>query len=119
MNKSRQLVSKNQEQREHYIESVKKYHQEKMDQADLPVQVMGRYKQFYSIYQKMISQNLDFEQVYDIIAFRVILDTIPQCYEALGLIHSMWKPIPIKFKDYIGLPKPNMYQSLHTTVIGP
>jgi GTP pyrophosphokinase len=67
----------------------------------------------------MVSQNLAFEDVYDIIAFRIILDTIPQCYEALGIVHSLWKPIDIKFKDYIARPKPNMYQSLHTTVIGP
>jgi GTP pyrophosphokinase len=67
----------------------------------------------------MLKQDLSFEEVYDIIAFRIILDTIPQCYEALGLVHALWKPIPQKFKDYIGMPKPNMYQSLHTTVIGP
>jgi GTP pyrophosphokinase len=67
----------------------------------------------------MMSQNLAFEDVYDIIAFRIILDTIPHCYETLGLIHSLWKPIDIKFKDYISRPKPNMYQSLHTTVFGP
>ena len=67
----------------------------------------------------MISQNLPFEEIYDIIAFRIILDSISKCYEALGLIHSMWKPIDHKFKDYIARPKPNMYQSLHTTVIGP
>jgi GTP pyrophosphokinase len=67
----------------------------------------------------MVQQNLSFDEVYDIIAFRIILDTIPHCYEALGLLHSLWKPIAKKFKDYIGMPKPNMYQSLHTTVIGP
>jgi len=67
----------------------------------------------------MLNQNLPFEEIYDIIAFRIILDTIPHCYEALGLMHSLWRPIAKKFKDYIGMPKPNMYQSLHTTVIGP
>jgi GTP pyrophosphokinase len=67
----------------------------------------------------MISQNLPFEEIYDIIAFRIVLDSISQCYEALGLIHSMWKPIDHKFKDYVARPKPNMYQSLHTTVVGP
>ena len=91
----------------------------KLDEADLKCKILGRNKHYYSIYQKMVSQNLEFNDVYDIIAFRIILDTIPQCYEALGLIHSLWKPIDIKFKDYIGRPKPNMYQSLHTTVIGP
>jgi GTP pyrophosphokinase len=67
----------------------------------------------------MLKQNLTFDEVYDIIAFRIILDTIPQCYEVLGILHALWKPIAKKFKDYIGMPKPNMYQSLHTTVVGP
>jgi len=80
---------------------------------------LGRNKNYYSIYNKMASQNLPFEEIYDIIAFRIILDSISHCYEALGLIHSMWKPIDHKFKDYIARPKANMYQSLHTTVVGP
>jgi GTP pyrophosphokinase len=113
------LISKDKEEREEYIETIKSYIQHKMAEADLKCEVSGRYKQFYSIYQKMQQQNLEFEEVYDIIAFRIILDTIPQCYEALGLLHSLWKPIAKKFKDYIGVPKSNMYQSLHTTVIGP
>ncbi|MBW2012760.1 MAG: bifunctional (p)ppGpp synthetase/guanosine-3',5'-bis(diphosphate) 3'-pyrophosphohydrolase [Deltaproteobacteria bacterium] len=101
------------------IESVKSFIQKKMDEHNLKCEVLGRYKNFYSIYKKMVSQNLEFEEVYDIIAFRIILDTIPQCYEVLGSIHSLWKPVAKKFKDYIGVPKANMYQSLHTTVIGP
>jgi len=113
------LVSKDQTQREHYVETVKKVIGEKMMEANLPSRVYGRYKQFYSIYHKMLTQDLSFEEVYDIIAFRIILDTIPQCYEALGIIHAHWRPIPTKFKDYIGFPKPNGYKSLHTTVIGP
>lgn len=113
------FVRKDQEEREKYIETVKNYMIKKLDEADLKCKILGRNKHYYSIYQKMVSQNLEFNDVYDIIAFRIILDTIPQCYEALGLIHSLWKPIDIKFKDYIGRPKPNMYQSLHTTVIGP
>jgi guanosine-3',5'-bis(diphosphate) 3'-pyrophosphohydrolase len=112
-------VSKSKGEREKYIETVKSYIQKAMDAANLKCEVLGRNKNFYSIYNKMISQNLPFEEIYDIIAFRIILDTVPHCYEALGLIHSMWKPIDHKFKDYIGRPKPNMYQSLHTTVIGP
>jgi guanosine-3',5'-bis(diphosphate) 3'-pyrophosphohydrolase len=112
-------VSKSKGEREKYIETVKSYIQKAMDAANLKCEVLGRNKNFYSIYNKMISQNLPFEEIYDIIAFRIILDTVPQCYEALGHIHSMWKPIDHKFKDYIGRPKPNMYQSLHTTVIGP
>ncbi|MFO7840457.1 MAG: bifunctional (p)ppGpp synthetase/guanosine-3',5'-bis(diphosphate) 3'-pyrophosphohydrolase [Desulfosalsimonadaceae bacterium] len=114
-----QLISKEQDQREHYVETVKQIIAEKMEEAGLPARVSGRYKQFYSIYQKMIEQDLSFEEVYDIIAFRIILDTIPQCYEALGIIHARWRPVPTKFKDYIGFPKPNGYKSLHTTVIGP
>ncbi len=114
----KQLVATDQQEREHYIEKVKAFIKLKMDENQLPCEVLGRYKHYYSIYQKMLQQNLTFEEVYDIIAFRIILETIPQCYEGLGLIHSLWKPIAKKFKDYIGMPKPNMYQSLHTTVIG-
>lgn len=113
------LVAKDRDERENYIDTVQAFIKRKMDENNLPCEVLGRYKNFYSIYQKMIKQNLSFDEVYDIIAFRIILDTIPQCYEALGLLHSLWKPIAKKFKDYIGMPKPNMYQSLHTTVIGP
>ena len=113
------LVSKDQVEREEFIETVKHYIKKKMDENHLQCQVLGRYKRYYSIFQKMQKQNLAFEDVYDIIAFRIILSTISQCYEALGLLHSLWKPVPHKFKDYIGMPKPNMYQSLHTTVVGP
>ncbi|MBW1983208.1 MAG: bifunctional (p)ppGpp synthetase/guanosine-3',5'-bis(diphosphate) 3'-pyrophosphohydrolase, partial [Deltaproteobacteria bacterium] len=117
--KIKALVSKDKDEREKYIETVKNYIKNKMDEYHLTCEVLGRYKYFYSIYQKMTKQNLTFDDVYDVIAFRIILDTIPQCYEALGLIHALWKPISKKFKDYIGIPKPNMYQSLHTSVIGP
>ena len=115
----KQLVAKDREERENYIDTVKAFIKLKMDENDLPSEVLGRYKHYYSIYQKMVQQNLTFDEVYDIIAFRIILDSVSQCYEALGLLHSLWKPIAKKFKDYIGMPKPNMYQSLHTTVIGP
>ena len=117
--KIEQLVNKDKEEGEKYIEKVKDLIKKKMDENNLECEVLGRYKYFYSIYKKMLSQNLEFEDVYDIIAFRIILDTVPHCYEALGVIHSLWKPVAKKFKDYIGVPKPNMYQSLHTTVIGP
>jgi len=117
--KIEQLVNKDKEEGEKYIETVKDLIKKKMDEHKLECEVLGRYKYFYSIYKKMLSQNLEFEDVYDIIAFRIILDTVPHCYEALGVIHSLWKPVAKKFKDYIGVPKPNMYQSLHTTVIGP
>ncbi len=113
------LINKGAAEREEYVATIKSYIKHKMDEANLKCEVVGRYKQYYSIYQKMVQQNLEFEEIYDISAFRIILDTIPQCYEALGLLHALWKPIPKKFKDYIGVPKLNMYQSLHTTVIGP
>ena len=113
------LVSKDRVERESYIENVKKFIREKMQEENLGCEVLGRYKHFYSTFQKMTSQNLPFEELYDIMAFRIILDTIPHCYEALGIVHSLWRPLPKKFKDYIGVPKPNMYQSLHTSVIGP
>ncbi len=112
-------ISKSRAERDKYIETVKSFIKSKLDEANLRYEIMGRNKTFYSIYQKMVSQNLPFEEIYDITAFRIILDTVPQCYEALGLIHALWKPIDHKFKDYIGRPKTNMYQSLHTTVIGP
>ncbi len=113
------LVAKSKAEREQYIDSVRTTIRAKLKEVDLKAEVLGRSKNFFSIYSKMKAQGLTFEQIYDLIAFRIILDTVPQCYEALGLIHSMWKPIDYKFKDYIGRPKPNMYQSLHTTVIGP
>ena len=106
------------EQRKH-IDTIQGIIEEKMIEAHLNCQVQGRHKHFYGIYQKMVAQQVSFEDVYDILGFRIILDTVQQCYEALGVIHSIWKPIPKRFKDHIGIPKPNMYQSLHTTVIGP
>jgi len=117
--KIKTLVSKDKEEREQYIATVKNYIKKKMDENGLECKVLGRYKHFYSIYKKMIDQDLPFEEIYDIVAFRIILDTIPRCYEALGFIHSLWKPVPKKFKDYIAVPKPNIYRALHTTVIGP
>ena len=117
--KVRSWITKNQEEREKHIEAVKEILREKMEEHNLACQVLGRHKHFYSIYKKMQAQGLNFDELYDIIAFRIILNTVKECYEALGIIHSLWKPIPKRFKDYIGMPKANMYQSLHTTVIGP
>jgi GTP pyrophosphokinase len=112
-------VAKEKTDRENYVETVQRYIHKKLAENDMAAEISGRYKHYYSIHQKMLKQNLPFEEIYDIVAFRIILETIPQCYEALGLMHSLWRPIAKKFKDYIGMPKPNMYQSLHTTVIGP
>ncbi|HZD40092.1 MAG TPA: TGS domain-containing protein, partial [Terriglobales bacterium] len=85
----------------------------------IEAEVSGRPKHFYSIYKKMESQNLLYDQIYDLVAFRILVDTQRECYEALGVVHSQWRPISGRFKDYIALPKLNMYQSLHTSVIGP
>lgn len=112
-------VAKKKDEQQDYINTIQESIEAKLAEAHLPCEVQGRHKHFYSIYQKMMNQGLDFEEVYDILAFRIILDTVPQCYQAVGVIHSIWKPIPKRFKDFIGIPKPNMYQSLHTTVIGP
>jgi len=113
------LISKDKKESDKYIEKVKNLIKKKMDEENLEYKILGRYKNIFSIYQKMVKQNLLFEEIYDIIAFRIILDTISDCYKALGLIHSLWKPVPKKIKDYIASPKPNMYRALHTTVIGP
>jgi GTP pyrophosphokinase len=112
-------VARKSEEQQKYIETIKEIIGNKMAEAGINCQVDGRHKHFYGIHQKMMVQQVSFEDVYDILGFRIILDTVQQCYEALGVLHSIWKPIPKRFKDHIGIPKPNMYQSLHTTVIGP
>ncbi|MCP4690147.1 MAG: bifunctional (p)ppGpp synthetase/guanosine-3',5'-bis(diphosphate) 3'-pyrophosphohydrolase, partial [Desulfobacterales bacterium] len=118
-NEVKGLVVKNLEQREHFIKNVKELLREKLKKMNLECEVLGRFKKFYSIYDKMKTQNLEFEDIYDIIAFRIVLKSVADCYAALGHVHSLWKPIDAKFKDYIARPKSNMYQSLHTTVLGP
>jgi GTP diphosphokinase / guanosine-3',5'-bis(diphosphate) 3'-diphosphatase len=106
-------------EREKYIDDVVDLLQGKLKERNLTAVVSGRFKHIYSIWKKMKAQGIEFEQVQDIIAFRLLLPSIPNCYEALGLIHQLWKPVPGRFKDFIAIPKPNMYQSLHTTVVGP
>lgn len=112
-------IAKKERERARYIDEVKRTLMKKLYENHIEGEVTGRLKQIYSIYQKMKVQNIDFDQVFDITAFRVIVNTIKECYDVLGIIHALWKPIPGKFKDYIGLPKENMYQSLHTSAIGP
>lgn len=107
------------DQRERYVQEVVRIIHEKLQQFGIEATITGRPKHMYSIYTKMLRQNLNFNQIYDLTAFRIIVKTRQECYEVLGIIHSLWKPIPGRFKDYISLPKANMYQSLHTTVVGP
>lgn len=112
-------VAKRKEEQEGYIKDVVDLINGKLKKAGLPGKVKGRIKHYYGIYQKMQKQGITFDQVHDVIGLRIITDTTANCYAILGMIHSMWTPIPGRFKDFIGVPKFNMYQSLHTTVIGP
>jgi len=114
-------VAKKKQEREQYTEEVRKIIVEEMEKYDLKCVVEGRPKHFYGIYKKMQEQRINFDEVYDLTAFRVILDSDKEkdCYEALSVVHAHWKPIPGRFKDYIAIPKVNNYRSLHTTVIGP
>jgi len=107
------------QERDKFIAEVVGIIRGKLDEAGIQGEVYGRVKHLYSIWRKMQIQNIDFEQIHDVIAFRVIVQDVAHCYETLGLVHSLWKPVPGRFKDFIAIPKPNMYQSLHTTVIGP
>jgi GTP pyrophosphokinase len=112
-------VAKRVEEREEYIRNVIGIVKAKLEEHGLAGEVMGRPKHLYSVYQKMEAQEISFEEIYDLTAVRVITDTQMNCYAILGLIHSLWRPVPGRFKDYIGVPKSNHYQSLHTTVAGP
>ena len=113
-----ELVAKSKDEREKYIEDVANLINEKLVEYDVKAHVAGRAKHFYSMYKKMERRQVDFNELHDLLAFRIVVDNITECYKALGVIHSAFRPVPGRFKDYIAMPKANNYQSLHTTVIG-
>jgi GTP pyrophosphokinase len=115
-------VEKRVKEAQEYVENVKKILEELLEKNNIKGKVLGRVKHLYSVYKKLQKYNLtidELDQIYDLIGFRIIVNTVEECYKTLGLVHTLWTPIPGRFKDYISLPKPNMYQSLHTTVLGP
>ncbi len=112
-------IAKKRKEREEYINSVIKSVKKKTKEVEIETSIEGRAKHLYSIYKKMTVQNRTLEEIYDLFAIRLIVDSVKDCYALLGLMHEMFKPMPGRFKDYVSMPKPNMYQSLHSTVIGP
>jgi GTP pyrophosphokinase len=113
------LVAQQRDDREQYVQQAGTYLQRELEQLGITAMISGRAKHFYSIYSKMTRKGREFNEIYDLTAMRVIVDSVKDCYGAVGVIHSLWKPLPGRFKDFIAMPKFNMYQSLHTTVIGP
>ncbi len=106
-------------EREQYVADIIETLEKKLNDINIKFQISGRAKHFYSIFRKMFAQNKSIDEIYDLFAVRIIVDSIADCYAVLGMVHEMYTPIPMRFKDYIAMPKPNMYQSLHTTVVGP
>ena len=113
------LVAQQREDREGYVSQAGEYLARELGELGIQAQIAGRAKHFYSIYSKMTKKGREFNEIYDLTAMRVIVDSVKDCYGTVGVIHSLWKPLPGRFKDFIAMPKFNMYQSLHTTVIGP
>ena len=113
------LVAQQRDERERYVEEAGEYLRRELAELGIDAEIAGRAKHFYSIYSKMTKKGREFNEIYDLTAMRVIVDSVKDCYGTVGVIHSLWKPLPGRFKDFIAMPKFNMYQSLHTTVIGP
>ena len=113
------MLTESRAEREEYLDKVLDILKDEMEKVGIEAQVMGRPKHLFSIYQKMTKKDKDFSEIYDLIAVRLIVPSVKDCYSALGAVHTIWHPMPGRFKDYIAMPKYNMYQSLHTTVIGP
>ena len=118
-NEIKGLVAQQRAERERYVNQAGQYLAKELDELGIEAEISGRAKHFYSIYSKMTKKGREFNEIYDLTAMRVIVGSVKDCYGAVGVIHSLWKPLPGRFKDFIAMPKFNMYQSLHTTVIGP
>jgi guanosine-3',5'-bis(diphosphate) 3'-pyrophosphohydrolase len=115
----KQLVAQQRDERETYVTDAGQFLSEELEQVGIEAEISGRAKHFYSIYTKMAKKGREFNEIFDLTAMRVIVDSVKDCYGAIGVIHSIWKPLPGRFKDFVAMPKANMYQALHTTVIGP